>query len=174
MNHNDNHSNVTVKADKSCVIDNNVKRNRFVYNSGVNPTRIEALMAKHSPRGRAAKCKIPVVYGRSFVASGSAVHVSNPSEGYVKPNVNPVDGANASHTNVKQVIDKDKHVKQASAASHAHVNPNCDNIDNWQGSEDIVSPTGQSVTMVMDSGSGLFRPLMCQTRQLRSYLPQGW
>ena len=73
LNHNDNHSNVTVKADKKCVIDNNVKRNRFVYNSGVNPTCIEALMAKHSPRGRAAKCTIPMVYDRSFVASGSDV-----------------------------------------------------------------------------------------------------
>ena len=122
-----------------------------MYNSGVNPTCIEALMAKQSPRGRAAKCTIPVVHGRTFVASGSAVHVSNPSKGYVKPNVNPVGGVNASCTNVKQVIDKDKYVKQASAASHAHVNPNYDRIDDWQGSEDIVSPTGQSVTMVMES-----------------------
>ena len=114
---------------------------------------IEALMAKHSPRGRAVKCKIPVVYSRSFVASGSAVRISNPSEGHVKPNVNPVGGANASRTNVKKVIDKDKHVKQFFffTASHAHVSPNCDNINDWQGSEDIVSPTGQSVTMVKDS-----------------------
>ena len=63
----------------------------------------------------------------------------------------PVGRVNASRTNVKQVIDKDKYVKQASAASHAHVNPNNDRIDDWQGSEDIVSPTGQSVTMVMES-----------------------
>ena len=112
---------------------------------------IEALMAKHSPRGRAARCKIPVVYSRSFVASDNAVHVSNSSKGYVKPNVNPVGGASASRTNVKQVIDKDKHVQQIFTASHADVNPNCDNINDWQGSEDIVSPTGQSVTMVTDS-----------------------
>ena len=89
LNHNDNHSNVTVKANTKCVIDNNVKRSRFVYNSGVNPMCIEALTAKQSPRGRAAKCTTPVVHGRTFVASGSAVHVSNPSKGYVKPNVNP-------------------------------------------------------------------------------------
>ena len=97
MNHNDDHSIVTVKADKSCVIDNNVKRNRFVYNSRVNPTCIEALMAKQSPRGWAVKCKIPVVHNRSFVASGSAVRVSNPSEGHVKPNVNSVGGANVTY-----------------------------------------------------------------------------
>ena len=104
-----------------------------MYNSGVNPTCIEALMAKQSPRGRAAKYTVPVVHGRTFVASGSAVHVSNPNRGYVKPNVNPVGGVNASRTNVKQVIDKDKYVKQASAASHTHVNPNYDGIDEWQG-----------------------------------------
>ena len=122
-----------------------------MYNSRVNPTCIEALMAKHSPRGRAAKCKIPGIYSHSFVASDSAVHVSNSSKGYVKPNVNPVGGANASRTNVKQVIDKDKHVQQIFTASHADVNPNYDNMNDWQGSEDIVSPTGQSMTMVTDS-----------------------
>ena len=151
MNHNDDHSIVTVKAGNSCVIDNNVKRNRFVYNSRVNPTCIEALMAKHSPRGRAAICKIPVVYSRTFVASDNTVRVSNSSKGYVKPNVNPVGRANASRTNLKQVIDKDKHVQQIFTASHTDVNPNCHNINDWHGSEDIVSPTGQSVTMVTDS-----------------------
>ena len=92
-----------------------------------------------------------MVYSPSFVASDNAVCVSNSSKGYVKLNVNPVGGANSSRTNVKQVIDKDKHVQQISAASHADVNPNCDNINDWQGSEDIVSSTCQSVTMVTDS-----------------------
>ena len=31
------------------------------------------------------------------------------------------------------------------------MNPNCDNINDWQGSEDIVSPTGQSVAMIKHS-----------------------
>ena len=147
----DHHSTVTVEDGKTVIIDNNVKRNGFVYNSKVNPMCIEALMAKHSPRGRAVMCKTPVVYSRMFVASDSAVRVSSRSDRNVKPNVNPVGGANASCSNVKQMIDKDKRVQQIVAGSHANVNPNCDNINDWQGSEDIVSPTGQSVTMVTDS-----------------------
>ena len=52
---------------------------------------------------------------------------------------------------MKQVIEKDVFLKQTSIASHANVNPNCDKMNNWQGSENIVSPTGQVVTMVPDS-----------------------
>ena len=82
---------------KQSIIDNNIKRNRFVYNSKVNASHIEALMAKHSPRGRDVTCKVPVVHSRVFVASDSAGLVSSSDQGYVKHNVNPVSGVNASH-----------------------------------------------------------------------------
>ena len=141
LNHNDNHNIVTAKVGKNCVIDNNVNRTRFVYNSRVNPTCIEALMAKRSPRGRAGTYKPQVVYSRVFVASDSAVSVSSSNKGYVKHNVNPVGGANASRTNVQQVIGCEAHIKQMPCASHVNVNSNCDKTNRLQGSGDIVSPT---------------------------------
>ena len=103
MNHNDDHKIVTAKVGKNCVIENNVNRTRFVYYSRVNPTCIEALMSKQSPRGQAVKYKTEIVHSRVFVTSDNAVRVSSSSKGYVKPNVNPVYCANASRSNVKEV-----------------------------------------------------------------------
>ena len=56
LNQNEDHNIVTSKVGKSCVIDKNVNKTRFVYNSKVNPTCIEALMSKQTPRGRTVKC----------------------------------------------------------------------------------------------------------------------
>ena len=139
-----------MQVGKQSIIDNNIKRNRFVYNSKVNASHIEALMAKHSPRGRDVTCKVPVVHSRVFVASDSAGLVSSSDQGYVKHNVNPVSGVNASHAHVKAVVDTDKHVKQF-VSSHAVVNPDYDQTSSRQGSGDIVSPAEKSVTMVTES-----------------------
>ena len=114
-----------MQVGKQSIIDNNIKRNRFVYNSNVNASHIEALMAKHSPRGRDVTCKVPVVHSRVFVASDSAGLVNSSDQGYVKHNVNPVSGVNASHAHLKAVVDTDKHVKQF-VSSHAVVNPDYD------------------------------------------------
>ena len=139
-----------MQVGKQSIIDNNIKRNRFVYNSNVNASHIEALMAKHSPRGRDVTCKVPVVHSRVFVASDSAGLVSSSDQGYLKHNVNPVSGVNASHAHVKAVVDTDKHVKQF-VSSHAVVNPDYDQTSSRQGSGDIVSPAEKSVTMVTES-----------------------
>ena len=119
-----------------------------MYSSRANPTCFEALMAKQSPRGQAGTYKTQVVHSHVSVASDSPVHVSSSNKGCVKPNLNPVGGANASRTNIKQVIGSNTHVKQMPSASHANVNPNCDKTNRLQGSGDIVSPTDQMVTWV--------------------------
>ena len=103
LNENDGHIIVTSKVGKKCAIDNNIKRTRFVYNSKVNPTCIEDPMAKQSRRGRSVKCNKNVIHVRVFVASDNLVHVSNSNKCYAKLNVNPVNGVNASCTNVLTV-----------------------------------------------------------------------
>ena len=133
------------------VIDNNVNRNRFVYNSRVNPTCSKALVARQSPRGWAVKYKTDVIHSHVFVASDIAVHVSSSSKGCVKPNVTPVSGTNASRSYVKQVTGSAANVKQMTSTSQVNVNPNCENTDMLQGSGDIVSLTDQIVTMVNSS-----------------------
>ena len=76
--------------DKTNIIDNNVRRTRFIYNSNVNHKCVEALMARQSTWDWANRNGKKFFHSHVFVPSSSAVCISKSGKCYVKQNVKPV------------------------------------------------------------------------------------
>ena len=103
MNNTDNHVTAISDRDKNNVIDNKVRRTRFIYNSSVNYKCVESLMARQSTRDWANRGNKKLFHSRVFVPSSSAVCISNSGKCYVKQNVKPVGITNAALADVNRV-----------------------------------------------------------------------
>ena len=95
MHNTDNNVTAISDRDQTNIIDNNVRKTRFIYNSNVNHKCVESLMARQSTWDWANGKKLQkngkkFFHSRVFVPSSSAVCISKSGKCYVKQNVKPV------------------------------------------------------------------------------------